>query len=184
MIQLINAYKDKTKIKTLYEFLLNYSDVYLTEKFSLKCNVSSVVISGSERFITEGEYEDEWIDFIRNIDIPLLGICYGMQLISFSFEAMLEKKDRIKGLRKVRILRKEYIFQNLPDNPLLPESHYERVTGVSGSLVVFAISKTGIEGIKVKDRNIFGTQFHFERSKKYGGVIIKDFLKISNEKYY
>lgn len=182
MIQLINAYKDKNKIKTLYEFLRKYDDLILSDDFMLKKDISCVVVSGSERFITEGEYKKEWVDFIRDSQIPILGICYGMQLIAFSFNAILEKKEKIKGLRKINLIENFGLFEGLPPEPYLPESHYERVIGVSEIQKITAISKTGIEGIKIENRKIFGTQFHFERSRKYGGIIINNFLKIINEK--
>lgn len=182
MIQLINAYKDKKKIENLYKFLKKYSDVCTSEDFVFRKNISGIVISGSERFISENEYKDEWIDFVRNSGIPILGICYGMQLISYSFGAILEKKERIKGLRKINIIKKKGIFEGLPEEPYLPESHYERVIGVSDIQEITAISKTGIEGIEIKERKVFGTQFHFERSRKYGGIIIKNFLRIIDEK--
>uniref|UniRef100_A0A7C4U7J1 Glutamine amidotransferase domain-containing protein n=1 Tax=candidate division WOR-3 bacterium TaxID=2052148 RepID=A0A7C4U7J1_UNCW3 len=179
MIQLINAYKDKDKIKNLYEFLNRFSDVHLSDDFNIKKGVHSIVISGSERFVSEGEFEDKWIKFIQEIEIPLLGICYGMQLISYSFGANLIKGERIKGLRKVWIINREDILKGLPETPYLPERHYERVVSVSLNQDIIGISDDGIEGIKIKERKIFGTQFHFERSKKYGSIIIKNFLNIA-----
>jgi len=180
MIQLINAYKKKEKISQLKSFLERIVPVRVTT-FRMVEAVSCAVISGSERMITEEGMLPSAEYFLLNVNIPVIGICYGMQLISCVFGAQIENGDNIKGLRKVRIIRENLLTMGLPNEVVLPESHRERIISVSDRLEIFGVSKAGIELVKVKGRDIYGTQFHFERSKKYGYIILKNFLRIAGE---
>ena len=180
MIQLINAYKKKEKIAQLKSFLEMVAPVRVTP-FRIVEAVSCAVISGSERIITEEGILPSAEDFLLKVKVPVIGICYGMQLISCVFGAQIENGDNIKGLRKVKIIRENLLTTGLPREVMLPESHRERIISVSDRLEIFGVSKAGIELVKVKGRDIYGTQFHFERSKKYGYIILKNFLRIAGE---
>jgi len=178
---LVNAYKHKDKIHTLKKFLSNFVDEISIGDFSSDWNrFDSVVISGSERLISDIEYPEPWFDFLRDIDIPVLGICYGMQLLSLAYGGIAEIGEMISGDRKIHIIENKGILKGLPQELYLPENHRERIIGVSKNLEILAVSDDGIETVKVHNKLVYGTQFHFERSEKYGPIIIKNFLSIAS----
>jgi GMP synthase (glutamine-hydrolysing) len=180
MIGLVNFYKEKRKerIKNLKEFIKEQTEVSIIDLESKLDNFNGIVLSGSERIITNREYEEKWLDFIINSSIPIIGICYGFQLICQSFGAVIKHGKNIKKEVKVQKLREHILFTDIPSALNLPESHEEYVIAVMEPLIPLMISDNGIEAIAHRNRPIFGTQFHFELSKEYGNIIFRNFLNL------
>jgi len=180
MIGLFNFYKKNSekKIVKLKEFLESETNVTLLGWESPIGRMDGVVLSGSERLITKDDYEDGWLSFIRNASIPIIGICFGFQLICRAFGAVFERKENIKRLVEISKLREHPLINGIPNVAKLPESHEEYVTAVMDPLLPIMASDYCIEAVIHREKPIFGTQFHFERSDKYGRRILKNFLKL------
>ena len=180
MIQLINAYREKENIHQLKSFIERLVPVEITP-FKIVEGFSCAVISGSERMITEEGIPPSAEEFLLNVGIPVIGICYGMQLIACVFGAQIQGGEKIDGKMRIDIIKDIPLWEGLPDRVELPESHRERIISVSDNLEILGVSNTGIEIIKVKGKEIYGTQFHFERDDIYGQTILKNLLRIAGE---
>lgn len=127
-------------------------------------SIDLVVLSGGSKFPIVGNesvYDNE-INLIRNIDMPIIGICLGFELIAYSFGAeLIEMPAREKGLLEILTFDEDGIFDNLP-NFKVYESHRWVVRNLPGELSSLAVSKDGIEVTKHKTKPIFGFQFHPE----------------------
>jgi GMP synthase (glutamine-hydrolysing) len=180
MIGLVNFYKEKReeKIQSLKEFIKQQTEVSIIDLKSKLDDFNGIVLSGSESIITNGEYEEEWLDFIINSNIPIIGICYGFQLICQSFGAVIKHGKKIKKKVLVQKLREHTLFYSMPSKSNLPESHEEYVIAVMDPLIPLMFSINGIEAVAHRSRPIWGTQFHFERSKEYGNIILRNFLNL------
>lgn len=139
-------------------------------------------------------------DTVLKNKTPILGICLGMQLFSnVGYEG-----GKINGLgllqmecKKLEIddgsLRLPHIgwnsiskkcnsklLKDVPDNSDFYFVHSYAVDTNDNSLVS-STSNYGKEFISsVEFENIFATQFHPEKSQKYGQIIIKNFIDIVN----
>ncbi|MEA1912791.1 MAG: hypothetical protein U9N06_03020 [candidate division WOR-3 bacterium] len=184
MIGLINFYKKEERIEKLKNFIQEESDVVIMDFDSRGQEVDAIFLSGSERLITQGDYEEEWFSFIRNSKIPLIGICFGFQLICRVFGAVIMQGKEIKDLLEVNKLRDHFLFSGIPNRAKFPESHQEYVTAVSTPLIPLMASDFCIEAIAHSSLPIFGTQFHFERSEKYGKKILKNFLGFTTDLHF
>ena len=132
--------------------------------------------------------------------IPLIGICLGMQLL-------FERSDESDGVPGIGVLEGDII--KIPDTPGLKIPHmgwnsldirpgtrlYEGIE--NGSYVYFVHSyylKARDEAIEaasteygchihasVESRNVFGCQFHPEKSSTVGLSILKNFLSVPRE---
>lgn len=178
MIGLYNFCKDKKKIKGLKDFIEKETGVVLIDNNSSFLQINGIVLSGSKRLITKREYKDEWLDLILNTELPIIGICFGFQLICRAFGAVFEQREMLKESIPVKKLREHLLFSGIPTVAELPESHKEYVTAVTEPLIPIMASHYGIEAVVHSEKPIFGTQFHFERSAKYGRRILKNFLKL------
>lgn len=180
MLGLFNFYKKdrEKKIIQLKEFIEKETKVSLIDLESQLEEIDGIVLSGSERLITEGEHKEEWLEFIRHSNIPIIGICFGFQLICQAFGAVFEHGENIKKSIEVKKLRKHPLFNGIPATAILPESHEEYVIAIMNPLIPLMLSDSCIEAIVHQDKPIYGTQFHFERSKEYGNIILNNFLNI------
>lgn len=108
-------------------------------------------------------YEDQ-MKFVLTCNKPILGICMGFEVICRAYGAEIKRVDRlIQGFVNVKTSDEG---ANFFDKKQLKqfESHEWVVPKVeSFCLDVLAESKTGVEVVKHKTRNILGTQFHPEK---------------------
>ena len=117
---------------------------------------------------------------ILNFDVPVLGICEGHQIIGEIFEGEVSdlKKPIYKKI-KVKLVKKSPIFKNLPEEIEVQQSHARYVRKAPEEFEIAASSsKTKIESLFHKEKPIFSTQFHPEKSGENGEKIIKNFLEI------
>lgn len=124
---------------------------------------------------------------IFNLDIPILGICYGLQLIAH----LLEGKTNVGKIKEygptfVATLpdKPSPLFNNIPVNEFqVWMSHGVEVTQLPKNFVYIAKSENIKAGaIAYEDKKIYGVQFHPEvQHTTYGREILKNFLNICEE---
>lgn len=128
---------------------------------------------------------------------PLLGICLGMQVLADSSSEGGEHKglgfvpgrvERIAGDVRVphvgweplRVTKKEPLFVRLPQGAQVYFDHSYRFVADAGH--VAAVCEYGGETVAaVQKDNIFGVQFHPEKSHLAGLRLIKGFMEYAHE---
>lgn len=178
--KLYNVMKDAT-VHTVE--VKDHSSINIGEDFKF---YDCIVLSGSQRKLAEAgtlEYYGNVIEIIKNINKPILGICFGHQLISMAFyEGVIPMPEKIEGYYIVRKVADDEIFEGLGDKFLVMESHEEMVKDVPMDFVLLANSPScPIEAIKHQTLPIYGLQFHPERyddKHPAGAVILENFFKI------
>ncbi len=103
---------------------------------------------------------------LRLKNIPILGICFGFQLLVASYGGHIVSMDReSKGVKKVQILsRGSRIFKNIHEEYIdVFQSHKDTVNDVPPNFDITVIDENNIiQGIENKRLNIWGFQFHPE----------------------
>lgn len=116
---------------------------------------------------------------IFKLGIPILGICYGMQLMSYDLGGKVEKADNSEyGRADIEVLDDEAVlFKGLPKKQYVWMSHGDLVTQAPAGFEVTATSKNcPIASIADNDRKFYGVQFHPEvRNSEYGLDILHRF---------
>jgi len=156
--------------------------------------VNSVILSGSSAGIEQnvGKFKRE-IDFVKETNVPVLGICFGHQLIGHAFGSKMGSHiNYIKGFKKIEILKVDDIFKGWSrgDHIVVHESHIEYVNRLPPNFDLLA--KSGdceIEAMKHKFRPIYSVQFHPERFKNLeidrefrdGLTVMRNFFKYAVE---
>lgn len=141
-----------------------------------------IVLSGSSRFpITE----NEWlllpeIDLIKTTTVPLIGVCYGCELIARAFGGSLvdhgeESKER--DLVRVEVVADDPIFRGRTEFEAY-DAHRWVIASLPPELRVLARSEHGPEVIRHTERLIWGFQFHPEKmmDKSYGDELFKSLI--------
>jgi GMP synthase (glutamine-hydrolysing) len=116
---------------------------------------------------------------IFELGVPMLGICYGMQLVCDSLGGRVESAPaREYGRAHLEVLSHADLFAGVPDQSEVWMSHGDQVTRVSGDFVPLA--KTGtcpIAAVKHERLSIYGLQFHPEVTHTPRGTkILENFL--------
>ena len=116
---------------------------------------------------------------IFKLGIPILGICYGMQLMSYDLGGKVEKADNSEyGRADIEVIDPNAVlFKGLPREQYVWMSHGDLVTKAPEGFTVTAKSKNcPISAIANDEKKFYGIQFHAEvRNSEYGLDILKNF---------
>jgi GMP synthase (glutamine-hydrolysing) len=116
---------------------------------------------------------------IFSLNVPVLGICYGLQLITYLFGGTVAPSEKREyGLAKLQILNDSKLFKNIPDNSKVWMSHGDKITELPPDFESIArTDNSPYAAIHSKNDQYFGLQFHPEvlHSEK-GKEILHNFL--------
>ncbi len=110
---------------------------------------------------------------------PILGICYGMQLITHLLGGEVERSTKREyGHAELEVLDKSDIFHGLPGRFQVWMSHGDRILKMpEGFKAIAKTENSPIAAFKNENRRIWGLQFHPEVvHTKHGSEILSNFL--------
>lgn len=136
--------------------------------------ISSVIITGSHSMVTDNSlWSNEVASWLRNLEnkhIPVLGICYGHQLLAKAFGGVVDYHTRGKEFGTVQIEltgkgEKDPLFSVLPAEFKGHVAHSQSIISLpENSYILAKNSFEGNHGVRFKE-NIWGVQFHPEFNK-------------------
>ena len=143
-------------------------------------NPKGIILSGGPASVyAEDAYHPD--SGIWELGLPILGICYGMQLISQHFGGEVIPADHHEyGKAKLHIIdRDSAIFKDIPDNSIVWMSHGDRVEKLPEGFKTVAVSDNSPHAaIADEERRIYAFQFHPEvHHSEYGTKMLKNFAK-------
>ena len=116
-----------------------------------------------------------------DLGIPILGICYGMQLVCDSLGAKVEPcPSREFGRAECQVLEPESpLLQGVPEQTTVWMSHGDQVRSEGETFIPLASTSTcPVAAVKHRDRPVFGLQFHPEVSHTpAGSTILGNFIQ-------
>ena len=116
---------------------------------------------------------------IFNLGIPILGICYGMQLMTVILGGKVEKATKGEyGVTNVKIDNNSLLFKDFNSTNNFLMSHTDFVENLpSGFKTISSTPSCPNSGMENKDKNFYGIQFHPEVVHSENGInVIKNFL--------
>ena len=143
-------------------------------------NPIGIVLSGGPNSV----YAENAFDIdpeIFELGIPILGICYGMQLITHKLGGKVVPADkagnREYGQSNLQLKTESALFANTPEEQLVLMSHGDAVTEIPANFRLVGLSSDcPYAAIENTERRIYGIQFHPEvRHSIYGNDILKNF---------
>lgn len=143
-------------------------------------------------------YKDIFIKSIEDF-MPILGICLGMEMLFNHSEegtrdglkildgkVIILPKKKVKvphmGWNNLEIIKKETkLLQGIKDGSWAYFVHSYLIVPENES-IVSATSQYGVNvPAIVEEGNLYGTQFHPEKSGKLGAIIMKNFLNVCSD---
>ena len=145
-----------------------------------------VVLSGSPDMLSEPGVQRKYlpeIEAITGSKVPLLGICFGHQLIGRAFGSQVVKdREVVRRNVETTVLMPGGLFDGLPAKLWLAESREEIVSSLPQGFDLLARSETSpIAAIGHRSRALYGVQSHperFSQENPAGGQIISNFLRL------
>ena len=149
-----------------------------------KINPKGIIFSGGPNSI----YDQNALKVdpeIFKLGIPILGICYGMQLMTSYLNGKVEKADNSEyGRADIEVEdTNSVLFAGLPKDEYVWMSHGDLVTGAPAGFETVASSKNcPIAAIANDQAKMYGIQFHAEvRNTQYGLDILRNLDRKSVE---
>ncbi len=110
--------------------------------------------------------------------LPVLGICYGMQLLSRELGADVVPAEHAEyGHATIEIEGDPVLFRGTPRRQSVWMSHGDRISGGAGFHVVARSDNSEVAAFEDTDRRLYGVQFHPEvHHTEHGEAILRNFL--------
>lgn len=134
----------------------------------------ALILSGGPQSIFEDRND---YSKLFNKNIPVLGICYGMQIISQFFEGLVERGKIGEYGEAIVSTQGSFSIPNVPKNFSVWMSHFDEVVKAPpGFEIILKSSNNLIAGIQNLDKKILGLQYHPEvKHSTYGDEVLKYF---------
>lgn len=151
-------------IDTHLDFLQNFHNIILSGRqrnSSIINKVNSRIVKGS-----------------LVLDKPLLGICYGGQILALTLGCTLKRIEKVRETVEIKIIEQDPIVNGYKEMKMY-ESHNFCISTLSSEFKLLGKSSSCTnELFRLKTKPIYGTQFHPEKSGVHGKHLINNFLKI------
>jgi len=145
-----------------------------------KKNPKGIIFSGSPYSIASNGNKIPVIDKkFFFLDIPILGICYGMQLMAKLCEGKIIRTGSNEyGKTEININLDSTLFKGLKSKEICWMSHKDSVGEIpEGFRIIASTPNLPVAGIEHPDKKFFGIQFHPEVVHTPSGMdILRNFL--------
>lgn len=155
----------------------------------LEGGFDAIILSGSSLpsivpITTHPDVVRAEIQLIQETTVPLLGICYGFELIAFSFNGVLsELPEPAHGMRTVHVDEIDPLTSGLPATFEAYEYHRWVVKTPPPDFIALAHSDTGVEILRHTTRPLLGFQFHPEKMTSEPALqVFRSFLALAEKK--
>ena len=162
----------------VYSEILNLKDLNKFKNFN---KVKGIILSGGPATVTKKVFP-QISDKIFLKDIPILGICYGLQLIAKRFGGKIktDKKKREFGRVELKKVKNSKLTENFynRNKATVWMSHQDVVYRLPKNFIKIASTKnSALTIIENNKKKIYGIQFHPEVTHTNNGVrLIKNFI--------
>lgn len=116
-----------------------------------------IVLSGGSNIgsVMHNPLLTEEFDLVKDGTVPLIGVCYGAEVIAYSYGASLEKMDeKRQGISVLRLTDGKEIE--------VYEGHRFRIKNLPEEFVILGETDHAIEYFKHREKPLYGLQFHPE----------------------
>lgn len=142
-------------------------------------DLSGIIISGGPSSVY-GDNAPQCDPALFDLNLPVLGICYGMQLISQHFGGNVEGGDSKEyGATSIELLTDSVLFKDLDKTQTVLMSHGDSVKKLPDGFIITAQSTNDsiCAAVEHSEKRVYGLQFHPEVELSENGTqFIKNFL--------
>ena len=147
-----------------------YAKLYAPEALSSLPEVAGVILSGGPRSVTEDDAPDVDFELLMSLQVPVLGICYGMQLLNQKFGGNLKPGTTSEyGPAALHIDAEGDLFAGITNQSQVWMSHSDTVSRLPEGSTVLAKNAEGVPVALQFQKHVTGIQFHPEVTHSHEG---------------
>ena len=143
----------------------------------------AIILSGGPRSTSERDAPD--VDFakLNAFNVPVLGVCYGMQLLNIKHGGTVKPGvTREYGPARLIVDDGAALFRDLPHDSQIWMSHSDTVQHLPEGTKVIAVNQDNVPVALQWSEACFGIQFHPEVTHSHEGTkILKNFLSLAGD---
>ena len=156
-----------------------YCEIHPFHKFpKLSPQVNGVILSGSPSSVRDQNAPDLDLSEIRS-KVPVLGICYGAQLMVFKEGGeIIPSKIREYGRTHLKTISQDPLFDGLKAGTTVWMSHGDTILKTPIDFeIICGTADVKVAAYKIKGEQTYGIQFHPEVTHSTdGGQLLKNFI--------
>jgi GMP synthase (glutamine-hydrolysing) len=127
--------------------------------------VELIILPGASQYeidTDQSRFEKE-THFIRNTNVPMLGICFGAELLAHAYKGQLQiLPEKVDGVREIAVLNPDHPLCRGHERLQVLESHRFAIKTTPPPLTPIANSVFGVEIFEHTEKPLLGMQFHPE----------------------
>ena len=138
-----------------------------------------LILSGSPSSVYQEGAPRPDSALLQAIECPLLGICYGLQILAFDLGGEVKASpNREFGYARLKVVdQTSELFKGLPPEMDVWMSHGDQMTSVPPGFRLTALTDDALNAIEDTGRRVFGVQFHPEVAHTpLGAQLLRNFL--------
>ena len=136
------------------------------------CSPKGIILSGGPRSVSDPDSPDIDLEYLESLDIPILGICYGMQLLNKKNGGVVEPGEtREYGPASLKPCNDSGLFNGLSESSQIWMSHSDTCTKLP-------------DGAKIIGTNENDVPVAIQISEKIFVILINKILYDHNLKLY
>lgn len=155
--------------------------LYRPEALAEAGKPGAVILSGGPKSTSDPDAPDIDFEGLKAFGVPVLGVCYGMQLLNLKFGGSVEASDRREyGPATLVPEGGDPLFEGISSESQIWMSHSDTVKSLSSETRVLAKNQEGTPVSLGWGESFRGIQFHPEVTHSHEGTqILKNFLGLA-----
>jgi GMP synthase (glutamine-hydrolysing) len=158
------------------------SHLYAPERLGELKQPGAIILSGGPRSTSEKDAPDVDYEVLQAFDVPVLGVCYGMQLLNIKHGGTVKPGvTREYGPARLIVGGDSALFRNISHDSQIWMSHSDTVQRLPEGTKVIATNQDSVPVALQWGETCFGIQFHPEVTHSHEGTkILANFLKLAD----
>ena len=160
-----------------------FSKLYQPEELRECGSPAGVILSGGPNSVTEEGAPDVDFDYLKGMNVPVLGICYGMQLLNTKLGGVVSKSTTSEyGPADLRVDIADTLLKDVRSESQIWMSHSDTCTHWPEGTEILARNGEDVPVALRFAEGFYGIQFHPEVTHSEEGTkVLKNYLSLVNE---
>ena len=160
-----------------------FSKLYQPGELKETGRPAGIILSGGPNSVTEKDAPDVDFEYLQSLNVPVLGICYGMQLLNKKLGGVVSKSTTSEyGPASLVVERQDTLLEDVRSGSQIWMSHSDTCTHWPDGTSILARNGEGIPVALQFSEHFYGIQFHPEVTHSEEGTkVLGNYLRMVNE---